>query len=266
MPHPHALIKRVNSLEDAQGHLSGVKGTNSDKSISWTILKFDSHPEYFVFHSTRDLGQKSYADADESIAKAERPPGKNDPGRQAALDRINHRRVAVADQADRLAEQHREAPFKLDTMPWHEIPDHKAWVDTRDEVAGHHNVPWGGHAEEHMLQYFAELQRKEGKASEKVTIWNADTPCMPGDKNCSKNLSGFPDSCCSKLDHLAEAYADLKITVKVGRSLSRGHTQGMPLGKAVGALNNREEQEKPDNLTYTTFDDDERSVLLPGSG
>lgn len=265
MPHPQAVIKRVNSLADAKGHLAGVKGINADKSISWTILKFDTHPEYFVFHSTRDLGQQCHFEVDQDTERASGLPPKNDPRRQELLDWINARRVSVEADASKLRDQVTAAPYTRDGGLWDNIPNHQAWVDTRDDTAGHHDVPWGGHAEEHMLQYFAELQRGEGKTASNVTIWNADTPCMPGDKNCSKNLSGFPDSCCSKLDHMAEAYADLQFTVKVGRSLARGQTQGVNLGNAIGVLNNRPGG-KPDNLTYTVFEDDEMSVLLPKSG
>lgn len=273
MPHPLANIARANSLEDAKAHLETARTTGSDKSISWTILKFDEHPEYFVFHSSRSLSQQAYADVDRETPAIPRvrAPGAGLKGEalataqgqhQAFLNQINDRRQQVADGADARVVDRMEAPYRLDGGLWDHIPNHKVWIDTRDDTTGHPAIPWGGHAEEHMLQFFVGLQETDGKNSRNVTIWNADTPCMPGDQNCSKNLSGFPDSCCSKLDHLAEAYGELQFTVKVGRSLARGAMQGVTLGNAIVSLNGRQ-TEKPDNLTYAAFDDDEISTLLP---
>lgn len=151
----------------------------------WTILKFDTGDRYHVFHSTPTFTQQMFSIA-KTIFEMSGHYGRGMP----------HGRALSAGLTNTLAQQQSGRPHG-----------------------------WGGHAEEHMLQYFNACHGLAPNASTAI-IWNSHTPCRTADREPSDNLGGWPRSCNAKLNELARRNPNLTFIVYFRRPF--GHLEGVP--------------------------------------
>lgn len=69
------------------------------------------------------------------------------------------------------------------------------------------------HAEEELIKYLTETGIDLPRSVSRINIWVSHSPCIPGDREPSNNLKGWPPSCSRKLKKLAEWLPYLTITV-----------------------------------------------------
>jgi hypothetical protein len=160
----------------------------------WTILKFDTGEKYHIFRSTSTFTQQMF-NISKTIFEHSGHYGRGQPhGRQLAAD-------------------------MTDTLVLGQVGQEHAW---------------GGHAEEHMLQYFDICRGLCASAPTTAILWNSDNPCTPQDRQPSANMTNWPLSCTAKVDRLATLNPGLTVMVYIRQVY--GVLQGRTMAAAIGVL------------------------------
>ncbi len=130
-------------------------------------------------------------------------------------------------------------------------------IDIGDRLKGYDaGSTWGGHAEEHMIEYYQMCLNECQSPPRSVIIWNSDTPCRTADRQPSDNMTGWPKSCLSKLNRLAAVQPRLMFMVYIYRAF--GALAGQMPANAAAILN--VESTSP-NIRFLPFTSDLNYVL-----
>lgn len=189
MPHPQANHKAVATLAEAFEYLRGIQQNRR----LWTILKFDAHDRYHVFHSTSTFTQQMFNISSTILSQSGHYGRGVVGGRELARDMTN----ALA--MGQIGQPH----------------------------------AWGGHAEEHMIQHFDRCLDPSAGTPRTVVIWNSDTPCRVHDRQPSDNLAGWPPSCSAKLDTLAQQRVAFRFMVHIRKTFGALQGQSLANAVAV---------------------------------
>lgn len=149
----------------------------------WTILTFDDHAPFYTFTSTASPGGQMYNIGRNILEMS----GHYGPGQAHGRELARH---------------------------FSDV------LQARD--AGRGLIHPGRHAEEWMLDHFAEILASAtagngGNPPATGQILNSDTPCSLLDADPSANLTGWPVSCTRKLARLAQNNPQIAFTVSYMR-------------------------------------------------